>query len=69
MSLPPPIRKLMNLRSSLNAGEVSVPVEASPLWNELASPLPLKPSTGICFGKAPLAGPAPNASPVTCQLP
>ena len=63
------MRKLMNGRSILNAGEVSVPVVSSPLKNELTRPLPWKPSTCIWPGKVPRAGPGPNASPVTFQSP
>ena len=68
-SLPPPMRKLMNLRSILNSGDVSVPVVPSPPWNELTNPFPRKPSTAIWFGRVPRAGPGPKASPVTLHAP
>ena len=50
---PPPIRKVMNFRSILNAGEVSVPVAGSPPWKEFTKPWPWKPSTCIWPGSAP----------------
>ena len=68
-SMPPPMRKLMNSRSILNGGDVSVPVVPSPLKYELTSPLPLKPVTGCWPGKVPRAGPGPNASPVVFHWP
>ena len=66
---PPPMRKVMNLRSILNAGEVSVPVAPSPPKKELTSPFPSKPSTVICPGNVPFAGPVPKAVPSAVHAP
>ena len=58
---PPPIRKRIDFRSIANAGDVSVPVDASPPKKELTSPLPSNPSTAICPGSVPR--PAPDRRP------
>ncbi len=61
------MRKFRYFRSILNAGEVSVPVAASPPAKLFTSPLPRNPITAIWFGSVPFAGPFPNAVPVVFQ--
>ena len=61
--LPPPIRKFRHFRSTLNAGEVSVPTAASPPTKLLAKPLPAYPLTVIWPGSVPRAGRVPKAVP------
>ena len=66
---PPPIRKLMYLRSILNSGEVSVPVVRSPSKKLFTSPWPRYPVTSIWSRSLPFAGPLPNACPVATHCP
>lgn len=67
--LPPPMRKLMCFLSMVNAGEVRVPVVASPFRKLLTRPLPRKPETSCWPGRVPGAGASPKASPVFVQSP
>jgi hypothetical protein len=53
----------------VNSGEVRVPVVESPFRKLLTRPLPRKPETSCWFGRVPVAGAEPKASPVVVQSP
>ncbi len=53
----------------VKVGEVTVPVEPSPLLKLLTRPVPWKPETVCWSGRVPVAGAVPKAVPVVVQSP
>ena len=56
-------------RSTMNGGEISLPLGSSEPVHELARPLPRKPLRCWASLLGPRAGALPNASPSTFQSP